>query len=259
MKYRIIAAALAAFFILPILGISALAAPDDDFVITGGGEDIVSIEGDIIEAETPAPEGIPEGAQLFPVIDYPDNGIPVTDYPDKYIPQPFTPAGTGTVVDHATDSDGKEFYTIKTHNENVFYLVIDRQRNSENVYFLNAVTEADLLSLAKAPERIAPIVTVQPPAPADTEPEPEQPTAPEKSGGNSGMMFMIVAIIVIGGGAGWYFKIYKPKRDRLINEDDYIMDGIDPYDTGDQDAEDDSPPWYEDEEKDADGGDFEDE
>lgn len=48
---------------------------------------------------------------------------------------PFTPDGTGTVVDNATDEDGKEFYTITTADESVFYLVIDKQKTSENVYF----------------------------------------------------------------------------------------------------------------------------
>ena len=62
-------------------------------------------------------------------------------------PNPFTPDGTGTVVDKATDKDGKEFYTITTPDENIFFLVIDNQKSSENVYFLNAVTETDLLPL----------------------------------------------------------------------------------------------------------------
>ena len=42
---------------------------------------------------------------------------------------PFTPDGTGTVVDNATDEDGKEFYTITTADESVFYLVIDKQKS----------------------------------------------------------------------------------------------------------------------------------
>lgn len=76
--------------------------------------------------------------------------------------KPFTPSGTGTVVDNATDQEGKEFFTITTADESVFYLVIDRQRGAENVYFLNAVTLADLAALAEAngepprPRRIAP-------------------------------------------------------------------------------------------------------
>ena len=44
------------------------------------------------------------------------------------------------MVDNATDEDGKEFYTITTADESVFYLVIDKQKTSENVYFLNTVT-----------------------------------------------------------------------------------------------------------------------
>ena len=36
-----------------------------------------------------------------------------------------------------------------TPDENVFYLIIDKQRDSENVYFLNAVTESDLMALAQ--------------------------------------------------------------------------------------------------------------
>ena len=46
--------------------------------------------------------------------------------------KPFTPEGTGTVVDNATDGDGKEFFTITTPSENVFYLIIDRQRDGQN-------------------------------------------------------------------------------------------------------------------------------
>lgn len=62
---------------------------------------------------------------------------------------PFTPDGQASVTDHATEGDGKEFYTFTTPDGNVFFLVIDSQRDSENVYFLNAVTEADLAALAE--------------------------------------------------------------------------------------------------------------
>ena len=62
----------------------------------------------------------------------------------------FTPEGTGTVLDSATEQeDDKQFYTITTADGNVFYLIIDGKRDSENVYFLNGVTEEDLLSLAQ--------------------------------------------------------------------------------------------------------------
>ena len=89
------------------------------------------------------------------------------------------PSGTGTVVEQ-TDEDGKEFYTIMTADENVFYLVIDRQRKTENVYFLNAVTEADLLPLAELPmlEKESEPIPVPTPVP-DTEPMPEIGSGPD--------------------------------------------------------------------------------
>ena len=80
---------------------------------------------------------------------------------------PFTPDGTGTVVDNATDEDGKEFYTITTADESVFYLVIDKQKTSENVYFLNTVTTDDLLPLAEQgkepPKEVTPGQSQSPP------------------------------------------------------------------------------------------------
>ena len=55
--------------------------------------------------------------------------------------EPLSPPGTGTVIDSGTDEDGKEFYTIQAPDKAVFYLIIDRQRGTENVYFLDAVAD----------------------------------------------------------------------------------------------------------------------
>ena len=141
-------------------------------------------------------------------------------------PNPFTPDGTGTVVDNATDQDGKEFFTITTAEEAVFYLVIDRQRETENVYFLNAVTVADLMALAEpSPEAVPEPLPEPEPAPT---PEPEPEPEPEKSGG-AGTLLLVLAVLAIGGGAGWYFKIYRPKQQKAAEpEEDY--DGADLYD-----------------------------
>ena len=49
------------------------------------------------------------------------------------------------------------------------------------------------------------------------------------------------------GGAGWYFKIYRPKKQRAAeSEADYggEYDGAEDYD--ETDPEDDGPPWDED-------------
>lgn len=58
-----------------------------------------------------------------------------------------TSDGTGTVISDTTNTDGKEFLTIKTSDNHVFYLIIDKQATGDNVYFLDTVTTEDLLSL----------------------------------------------------------------------------------------------------------------
>jgi len=154
-------------------------------------------------------------------------------------PNPFTPDGTGTVVDNATDQDGKEFFTITTAEEAVFYLVIDRQRETENVYFLNAVTVADLMALAESSGEPAAPEPPSEPEPEPTTPEPEP--VPEKKGG-AGPLLLALAVVVIGGGAGGDFKIYCPKHQKAAGpEEDY---GGDPYD-GPEDYDGEAP-WDED-------------
>ncbi len=144
-------------------------------------------------------------------------------------PNPFTPAGTGTVIDNTTDEDGKEFYTIMTPSENVFYLIIDKQREQENVYFLNAVTEKDLLALAEKSEETEEPAEPATPATSVT-PEPTPEPAPEPEKGGNGMMIVVVLVLLAGGGAGYYFKVYRPKQERADNaEDDYSEYEDDPY------------------------------
>lgn len=215
-KYRVLAAALCAAFLM--CGITTTA-------YAGGGE------------EWEDGTGGPEWEGLDPVE---PTEPPATPEPE---PNPFTPDGQGTMVDNATDQDGKEFFTIMAADESVFYLVIDRQRETENVYFLNAVTVADLMALAEpGPEPEAPPPVTEPePEPTPT-PEPE----PQKSGG-AGMLLAALAVLALGGGAGWYFKIYRPKQQKAAEpEEDYSS-----YD--EPDDYDDAPPWDVDEENE--GGD----
>lgn len=160
-------------------------------------------------------------------------------------PNPFTPAGTGTVIDNATDEDGKEFYTLMTPDETVFYLIIDKQREQENVYFLNAVTEKDLLALAKKSEETEEPAEPTTPATSVT-PEPTPEPAPEPKKGGNGMMIVVVLVLLAGGGAGYYFKVHRPKQERADNaEEDYSEYEDDPY----AEQKDDGPPWNEDEDE----------
>ena len=209
MKIKVLTAAIAAFLMFPAFTATAYA---------GGGENIPDEP-----TETAVVETTPE-------------------------PNPFTPAGTGTVIDNATDADGKEFYTIMTPNENVFYLIIDRQRGTENVYFLNAVTEQDLMALAEVSGNSGTSAisdTTPTPAP-EPEPTPEPDPEPEKNS-NMGKMIVVLLVVLAGGGAAYYIKIYRPKQEQAdIGEDfdEYETDDSDPYA---EETEDDSPSWYEDE------------
>lgn len=163
---------------------------------------------------------------------------------------PFSTDGTGTVVDNATDEDGKEFYTITTPDENIFYLVIDKQKTTDNVYFLNAVTEADLLPLAEKSEEETETPAPEPePEPEPTE-TPEEVTEPEPDAPDSNLpaILLVGAVALIGGGAGYYLKIYKPKHQAPDLEDDYCeYEEEAPEEVIEEDTEEpgneDMPPW----------------
>lgn len=152
-------------------------------------------------------------------------------------PKSFAPGGTGTLVDEAADTDGKEFYTIRTPDENVFYLVIDKQRGSENVYFLNAVTEQDLQSLAqkdKKTETVKPEATPTPKTAPTPTPEPVE----KKSDSNMGVLLFVLAVVVLGGCAGYYFKIYRPKHQVPELEESEFEDEIEEAEPADGETED---------------------
>ena len=183
--------------------------------------------------------------------------------------KPLTPDGQATVVDNVTDQDSKEFFTFTTPSENTFYLVIDKQRESENVYFLNAVTESDLLALAEKdkepednnvsaipdPEPVCtctdkcapgevntdcPVCAVSmkdctgkaPAADPDADPEPEKP----EKGGSSTMILVVIAVLAVGG-AGYYLKIWKPKHDLDDAEDFDDLTGEDEETVNEDDLE----------------------
>lgn len=173
----------------------------------------------------------------------------------------FTPEGTGTVLDTATGADGdKQFYTITTEDGNVFYLIVDGKRDSNNVYFLNGVTETDLMALAEKSDGTMSVIPAEDVCtckekcaagevntscpvckndlkgcigkekPAETE-KPEEPEPKKKNTGSAGtVIFVIVALLAVGG-VGYYVKIVRPKQ--LAEDDDGFDDdgygeGFDP-------------------------------
>ena len=173
----------------------------------------------------------------------------------------FTPEGTGTVLDTATGEDGdKQFYTITSEDGNVFYLIIDGKRDGNNVYFLNGVTEADLMALAEKSEDTMSAIPAEDVCtctekcaagevdtacpvckndlkgcagkekPAETE-EPAQAEQPKKDKGSAGTIIFIIIALLAAGGVGYYVKIVRPKQqaeDDEDFEDDGYGEGFDP-------------------------------
>lgn len=195
-------------------------------------------------------------------------------------PNALTPDGQASVLNYyQSDSDDKEFYTITTPAGNVFYLVIDGARGSENVYFLNAVTESDLMALAAENDRITissipsssqtctctdkcengkvnadcPVCkndtskcaggsgAVQP----STNDEAPGSGGGSDKGDNNMMMYIIIgAAFVLVAGVGIYAKIIKPKKQGASFDDDDDSEEEYAYSGGDYEDEHYGSPEY---------------
>ncbi len=176
----------------------------------------------------------------------------------------LTPDGNLTLVDDILQDESyyvsdeyvvanKQFITVESKSGNTFYLVIDRSGDSENVYFLNLVDEADLMALMEDGEVKKSACTctdkcvvgaintgceicrtnmsectgkeAEPAADPDTEPKPADTEPDDKKSGNP-LLIVVVLLVLAGGGAVYYFKFRKPKADTKGNAD------LDDYDYG---------------------------
>jgi len=194
----------------------------------------------------PQPEATPAPAQPSSSAPAPST---VSDDSTASGGNPFTPDGTGNVLDEATENeDDKQFYTITSEAGNVFYMIIDGERDADNVYFLNTVTENDLMALAETeegsesavpvpetcacPERCVAgaVNTACPVCKIDMnactgkektpEPEPEEPQPEPEDDGNAGLIIFAVAALVAVGGTAYYIKIVRPRRQASLDDVD---------------------------------------
>ena len=181
---------------------------------------------------------------------------------------------------------GKEFYTIQTASDKVFYLIIDRDGEEEMVYFLTEITENDLLNTTSGNSETLPknsaalesaIPTGESALPnnnsevqekeqqaeenaADTEPaedtestgekEPEKKSA-EQNPALSYILMGILAAAFIGG--AYYFKVVRKKKEDFIEDEDEDEEEDEEYENEDEEPEDDSgDDFFADEDREAD-------
>ena len=156
----------------------------------------------------------------------------------------LTPKGNAQRVDDVSDNENLQFITVTARDGNVFYFVIDKGAQSENVYFLNTVDESDLEALVeksdKKPTAIAKPEQTENTAETDstennkknTDSKTEKSEQPEQNRqkNNSGL-FIILALAVAAGIGGYYYKVILPKK-KLEQADD-----LDDFDFEDEDTE----------------------
>lgn len=146
-----------------------------------------------------------------------------------------TEAGAASVASKiktdGSDDAEKVFYTFTTKEGETLYLVIDQGQGADNVYLLDTVSLTDLRVLAdeqassydnekeNEEDNLLSILNDN-----DTDDvaiaEPEKAKSKTSSRGN-GMIILILA--AIGGGAYYYIKIYRNKKDEAMD----VMDAMD--------------------------------
>lgn len=182
-------------------------------------------------------------------------------------PFAFTPDGNLTLIDDflqieapATEDSArieKQFITVQSKNGNTFYIVIDRNGDNENVYFLNLVDEADLMALMEDEngETAAPTCSCTDKCAIGaintsceicrsnmsecagketvTEPQPTEPAKEPDAKKKSASFLPVLVLLIAGvaGGAVFWFKFRKPKTKTTGGSD------LDDYDFGEDDEE----------------------
>ena len=190
----------------------------------------------------------------------------------------FTEEGSLVTRDLLYDEHtNKQFITVQTSGGSTFYIVIDYDKPTDEdaeqyeTYFFSVVDEADLLAALEAsgtelPEctcaekcvagainmdcpvcstNMTECVGVEPEPEPVEEPEPTPEPEPEQADGNTGTILLILVVALVGGGAGWYFKVYRPKQQRAAETEEDYGDELETYD--------DTPPWDEEDEDETEG------
>jgi len=185
-------------------------------------------------------------------------------------------------AENEKSGQGKEFYTIQTATDKVFYLIIDRDGEEELVYFLTEITENDLLNATSdnsetLPKNSAALESAIPTEdgalpnnngelPEDQEQAEEnteddenvedtestEETEPEEKASEPNPMVSYIlmgalAIAFIGG--AYYFKVVRKKKEDFIEDEDEDEEDEGEYENEDEPEDGSEDDFFEDKEE----------
>ena len=172
----------------------------------------------------------------------------------------FSVEGNGTLTDEADSSQNKLFYIVTTANGNSYYIIIDKDSTTNNVYMLSQIDEADLADFTEEtdPKNEESVTTDSPDANAEsaTDQTGEEVTEPAKetdtetsspgaetetadSGSSAGKYigYVLLALACIGVIAGYYFLKVRNRDDQEEEDETAYGDDEQPDDIYDPEAE----------------------
>jgi len=143
----------------------------------------------------------------------------------------LTPEGNLTLVDDiaSTSSSDKQFITVVTKSGNYFFIIIDRAAETENVYFLNKVDEADLLAILE--ESGYEIATTPMPTPT-SHPTAEMESTDDTDDGTYGEASLILVGVLAAAAVGVF--VFLKKRKSAQKSAPRMEDFDDDYDDEDE-------------------------
>ncbi len=213
------------------------------------------------------------------------DGNTIEQTPEEQKKQAFAEADAAEKAesgDKEQPEQGKEFYTIQTASDKVFYLIIDRDGEEEMVYFLTEITENDLLNTTSDNSETLPknsaalessIPTEESALPNNNGEKPEETQQTEENTGDaegtedvesteetepeekaeepnpivSYILMGVLATAFIGG--AYYFKVVRKKKEDFIEDED---EDEEEYEDEDEESEDGSADFFEDDDREAD-------
>lgn len=104
-----------------------------------------------------------------------------------------------------------QLIAVTTRDDDMFYVIIDKTKKENNVYFLNEVDTADLDKLANDDSNVSNgDSSTETTAPADEDADTETATQNDNSSSNSNnsfMLYLVLGIAILGGIGFAFFKL----------------------------------------------------